>query len=163
KPIVAWSQVFHEESETGPTSRTWLAALLARSWTLTRIRRGRRAWHGLEKSRELLARPLPPPRASRAEWIGRVVLTPLARVIALVLTALRHFAAVIIGAILMIPPGVLIGLSPTLARRAQPIVQVIASFPAPMFFPIITIAILKFLPAGSFEWACVLLTLFGTQ
>jgi NitT/TauT family transport system permease protein len=81
----------------------------------------------------------------------------------LVLTALRHFAAVIVGALLMIPPGVLIGLSPRIARRAQPIVQVVASFPAPMFFPIITIGLVRLLGPWNFEWSCILLTLFGTQ
>lgn len=81
----------------------------------------------------------------------------------LVLTTLRHFAAVVVGALLMIPPGVVIGLSPRIARRAQPIVQVIASFPAPMFFPIVTLAIVRLLGPANFEWACVLLTLFGTQ
>jgi NitT/TauT family transport system permease protein len=90
-----------------------------------------------------------------AQW-GTIVL-------ALVLTALRHFAAVIVGALLMVPPGVMIGLSPRIARRAQPIVQVIASFPAPMFFPIITLAIVRVLGAWNFEWACIVLTLFGTQ
>lgn len=83
--------------------------------------------------------------------------------ISLFLTSLRLLAAVVVGALLMIPPGVMIGLSPRIARRAQPIVQVIASFPAPMFFPIITLAIVRVLGAANFEWACVVLTLFGTQ
>ncbi|MEZ0229528.1 MAG: ABC transporter permease [Planctomycetota bacterium] len=83
--------------------------------------------------------------------------------LALLLTSLRLFAAVSVGAALMVPIGVMIGLSPRIARRAQPIVQVIASFPAPMFFPIITIAIVRTLGETNFEWACIVLTLFATQ
>jgi NitT/TauT family transport system permease protein len=84
--------------------------------------------------------------------------------IALFWTTIRHFSAVVIGAVIMIPVGVLLGLSPKVARRAQPIVQVIASFPAPMFFPLVSIAIVRFLGGqAGFEWGCVLLTLFATQ
>lgn len=77
-------------------------------------------------------------------------------------TSVRTVAALLLGSLWTIPVGVYIGLSPRLARRAQGIVQVLASFPAPMLFPILTgffVGSLGF----SFEWSCGLLTLFGAQ
>src|SRR5262249_44099817 len=48
------------------------------------------------------------------------------------LTLLRVFAAVALGTIWMVPIGVFIGLRPRLAGILQPVIQVAASFPAPM-------------------------------
>ncbi|MBI3723679.1 ABC transporter permease subunit, partial [bacterium] len=80
----------------------------------------------------------------------------------LALTSLRTVAALALGALWTIPVGVAIGLSPKLARRAQPIVQVLASFPAPMLFPLVTGHVLD--PLGiPFSWGSLFLTLFGAQ
>ena len=37
-----------------------------------------------------------------------------------------------------LPVGILIGLSPRWSQRLQPVIQVVASFPAPMLFPLVT-------------------------
>ncbi|HKW42295.1 MAG TPA: ABC transporter permease subunit [Gemmatimonadales bacterium] len=53
------------------------------------------------------------------------------------LTFTRVMAAVLVSTIWAVPAGVVIGRSPRLAQALQPIIQVVASFPAPMVFPIV--------------------------
>ena len=57
------------------------------------------------------------------------------------LTFTRVIAAVAIGTAWALPAGVLIGRSPTLARVFQPLIQIVASFPAPMLFPLVVVAL----------------------
>jgi NitT/TauT family transport system permease protein len=73
----------------------------------------------------------------------------------------RVLLSTAIGTLWTLPAGLAIGLSPRLSRVFQPIVQVAASFPAPMLFPLV-IALLK--AAGvSLGWGSVILMLLGTQ
>jgi NitT/TauT family transport system permease protein len=67
---------------------------------------------------------------SRAEW------THLAA--ALGATFLRTAGALGLAILWTVPAGILIGRSAKWSRRLQPIVQLVASFPAPMIFPIVT-------------------------
>jgi len=60
-----------------------------------------------------------------------------------------------------VPVGVLIGLSPRLARVAQPIAQVAASVPATALFPVVVVALAS--RPGGMNLAAVLLMLLGTQ
>ena len=53
------------------------------------------------------------------------------------LTFARVMAAVILSTAWALPAGVLIGRSPRIARALQPVIQVVASFPAPMLFPLV--------------------------
>ncbi|WP_211237046.1 ABC transporter permease [Aneurinibacillus terranovensis] len=77
------------------------------------------------------------------------------------LTSLRVFVSTFIGAIWTIPVGVTIGFNPRLARIAQPIVQILASFPANMVFPFLTLVYLKL--GVNFEWGAIPLMMLGTQ
>src|SRR5262249_32976019 len=79
----------------------------------------------------------------------------------LFLTFLRTAAALALGALWAVPVGVWIGLSPRRTRRWQPIIQVAASFPAPMIFPVVTLAVLAL--HVPFAWGCVALMLLGSQ
>jgi len=54
-----------------------------------------------------------------------------------------------------------IGTNPKWTRRMQPIVQVVASFPAPMLFPILTSALIAL--GVSLELGAVVLMLFASQ
>ncbi len=54
-----------------------------------------------------------------------------------VLTFARVMGAVIVSTAWALPAGVLIGRSPRVARALQPAIQVVASFPAPMLFPLV--------------------------
>jgi len=53
------------------------------------------------------------------------------------LTFARVMAAVFVSTAWALPAGVLIGRSPRIARALQPVIQVVASFPAPMLFPLV--------------------------
>ncbi|HYX22074.1 MAG TPA: ABC transporter permease subunit, partial [Thermoanaerobaculia bacterium] len=67
---------------------------------------------------------------SHEEW-GRLAA-------ALGATFLRTAGALALAAVWTVPAGILIGRSATWSRRLQPIVQLVASFPAPMIFPLVT-------------------------
>src|SRR5207249_3329142 len=67
--------------------------------------------------------------------LGRTELGQLASSAAL--TFARVMAAVVLSTAWALPAGVVIGRSPRLARALQPVIQVVASFPAPMLFPIV--------------------------
>ncbi|MFM2094483.1 MAG: hypothetical protein RIS70_1607 [Planctomycetota bacterium] len=82
-------------------------------------------------------------------------------VMALGASFLRTSAAVVLGAIWTLPVGIMIGRSPKWSRRMQPIIQVLASFPAPMLFPL-AIAALNWFHVP-FTIGCVSLMLLGTQ
>src|SRR5579885_304371 len=76
-------------------------------------------------------------------------------------TWLRTLAALLLGAAWTVPLGVAIGLSPQWSRRLQPLVQVIASIPAPALFPVLLLLLVG-LPGG-LSGAAILLMLLGTQ
>jgi NitT/TauT family transport system permease protein len=88
-----------------------------------------------------------------AEW-GRTVL-------AAAVTLLRVLASTAIGTAWAVPAGLAIGLSPRLSRILQPVVQVLAAFPAPMLFPLV-VATLRWCGV-SLDLGSVLLMLLGTQ
>jgi NitT/TauT family transport system permease protein len=74
---------------------------------------------------------------------------------------LRTTSAVFLGAAWTLPAGILIGRSPRWSERLQPVIQVLASFPAPMLFPLATA--LLFLLHINFNIGCTVLMLLGTQ
>ena len=80
---------------------------------------------------------------------------------ALGLTFSRTTGALAIGALWTVPVGVWIGISPRRSRLLQQPIQVAASFPAPMLYPLVTMGLLAaHIP---FSWGCVVLMLLGAQ
>jgi NitT/TauT family transport system permease protein len=77
------------------------------------------------------------------------------------LTLGRVLLAIGIGTLVALPAGLAIGLTPRLSRLLQPVVQVLASFPAPMLFPLV-IAGLQVVGVG-LGWGSIVLMLMGTQ
>jgi NitT/TauT family transport system permease protein len=77
------------------------------------------------------------------------------------LTLARVTTAITLGTLWALPVGLRIGLSPKLSRIMQPIVQVAASFPAPMLFP--AVILLLSLLRVSIGFGSVVLMLLGTQ
>jgi NitT/TauT family transport system permease protein len=78
---------------------------------------------------------------------------------------LATFARVVVllalSTIIWVPVGVKIGMSPKLARYAQPIVQVLASFPAILLFPFAT---LIFINLGiPLDYGAIVLMMLGAQ
>jgi len=76
-------------------------------------------------------------------------------------TFLRVNLSLLIASLWTIPAGVAIGFSPRLARIAQPFAQVAASFPAPILFPIILLALIHV--GSGIGVGSILLMLLGTQ
>jgi NitT/TauT family transport system permease protein len=77
------------------------------------------------------------------------------------LTLARVLVSTAAGTAWAVPAGLAIGLSPRLSRLLQPVAQVMASFPAPMLFPV---AIALFYAAGlGLGVGSIILMLLGTQ
>jgi len=106
------------------------------------------AWAAWSLVRLLAALPLPA-RDGGHDWVH------------VGLAFARTSAAVLLGAAWCVPVGVMIGGSATWSKRLQPVVQVVASFPVPMLFPLVTM-LLVFLRVP-FTVGCVALMLLGTQ
>jgi NitT/TauT family transport system permease protein len=86
-------------------------------------------------------------------WLGTFV--------AALWTLGRVLLATFLGTLWAVPAGLTIGSSPRLSRVLQPVVQALASFPAPMLFPIV-ILVLSYCGI-SLNWGSVMLMLLGTQ
>ena len=76
-------------------------------------------------------------------------------------TFLRVNAALLIASAWTIPVGVSIGFHPRLARIAQPLAQIAASYPATAVFPILLMALVRW--GGGLGIGSIALMLLGTQ
>jgi NitT/TauT family transport system permease protein len=76
-------------------------------------------------------------------------------------TFLRVVIAVVLASLWTIPVGVIIGRHPRWSRVFQPVIQMAASFPAPMIFPVVVGAMLAF--GTGLGISSVVLLLLGTQ
>ena len=76
-------------------------------------------------------------------------------------TFLRVNVALVIAALWAVPAGVAVGLSPRLARIAQPLAEIAASVPATALFPVLLLILFRF--GGGMNLAALLLMLLGTQ
>ena len=113
-----------------------------------------------------------------ALWMGYELLTALAAAVAALhgaltlsifghivwlgfLTALRVAAMTVLATLIWTPIGVWIGFQPKVARFAQPLAQIGASFPVNMTFPIVV----GFFVAShiTLNWGSILLIAMGTQ
>ena len=73
----------------------------------------------------------------------------------------RVIALLIFSTIVWTPIGVAIGFSPKLARISQPLIQILASFPANFLFPFATLGFIRF--RISLNWGSMLLMALGAQ
>jgi NitT/TauT family transport system permease protein len=76
-------------------------------------------------------------------------------------TFLRVALAVVLASLWTIPVGVMIGRHPRWSRAIQPVIQMAASFPAPMIFPVVVGAMLVF--GTGLGISSVVLLLLATQ
>jgi NitT/TauT family transport system permease protein len=76
-------------------------------------------------------------------------------------TFLRVNAALLIASAWTIPVGVAIGFHPRLAKIAQPLAQIAASYPATAIFPILLIGLVRI--GGGLGIGSIALMLLGTQ
>ncbi len=77
------------------------------------------------------------------------------------MTGGRVIALIVFATVVWTPVAVAIGFSPKLARISQPIVQILASFPANFLFPFATLAFIK--TGISLNWGSMLLMALGSQ
>jgi len=189
RPVVVWAQRFRvEESAAAEASQSWFLELVRRSYLLRRIRHWHRA-RSRRKAKASPGQPAPasaaPVLAEGSALLPRLALGLLVAVIAWGGVRLIHLLAQLpashwrtlslagaatlgrvlvatgVGTAWALPVGLAIGLSPALSRLFQPVAQVMASFPAPMLFPV---AIAAFQAAGvGLGTGSVILMLLGTQ
>ncbi len=186
RPVVVWSQKFRvEEGANEQTASSWFYDWLRRSTLVEWL--GELADRLARWARTHAAKAPRPVEPTAAAPGTLSLLLFLTLIVGLIFGAWRlisilssltfrdylpilHACGWTLGRVLLstaagtlwaLPAGLAIGLSPRLARIFQPVVQVAASFPAPMLFPLV-IAVLK--AAGvSLDWGSVVLMLLGTQ
>jgi NitT/TauT family transport system permease protein len=187
RPVVVWAQKFRiEESGQTEAMESWFLDLLKRSDVLPWLSGlAGRIVRALTPARPRRAAPAAPPRTNGGGAVsligfavllavlawGAVGLAGLLRQVpartwgsiaaAAGLTLARVLLATALGTLWTVPAGLAIGLSPRLSRVLQPVVQVVASFPAPMLFPAV-VAVLTAAGVG-LGWGSVVLMLLGTQ
>jgi NitT/TauT family transport system permease protein len=180
-----------EQGESSSRSTSPILYLLRNSNALAWLRgmtvtpASERIYSGLaRRQRELIARPLHAPRkhsklGTLALMAAVGLLVGFAAFRALVLlrevhgsefvellkgagaTFLRVNASLLIASAWTIPAGVAIGFHPRLARIAQPLAQIAASYPATAIFPILLIALVRW--GGGLGIGSIALMLLGTQ
>jgi len=185
RPLVVWSQKFRVESQPEAyVPGSWFLDY----WRRSRIVRGLRpwlrrlpSWH--QRRTGTAIRLSAPTRWSRLAsrlgltslglvlvWLASGLVVLLLRVpllvwgqtlIAAILTLVRVLVATLASTLWTLPLGLAIGRSPRLAGVLQPAVQILASFPAPMLFPLV-IAVLRStgVPLG---WGSIALMMLGAQ
>ena len=172
RPLVAWSQKFRFETTAGATaSDPWLLRLMRRTQLLNRIGDaiGDTATYlgGLPLRLRPRRRAGPNARPSRVLdvlWLAVLFLilawavrriagfvsaelhwTDVTRAIVLGLFTLARVVVLIaMATLLWVPIGVWLGLRPEWARRAQPLAQFLAAFPANLLFPPFVLFIVYF-------------------
>jgi NitT/TauT family transport system permease protein len=189
RPLVVWSQRFRNadiEGEDAPQS--WMLNVVRRSAFLRRMRHRRRRRRGAAPRAPVpLAAAAGPGRGGERLRAGLLVAFGLASLIgalfgawkllgllarvptgewlvlagALGATFLRTLAALALATAWTLPIGILMGRSAVWSRRLQPVIQIVASFPAPMLFPIVTGVLLALrVPFGAIA---AVLMLLGAQ
>jgi NitT/TauT family transport system permease protein len=76
-------------------------------------------------------------------------------------TAMRVLILILICSLIWVPIGVWVGLRPKVAQKVQPIAQILAAFPANLFFPVFIISIIYF--HLNVQIWCAPLMVLGTQ
>jgi NitT/TauT family transport system permease protein len=172
RPLVAWSAKFRFETTAGATaSDPWMLRLVRRTRLLkfigekvgnaTTFIGGMRLSFG-GRPRAMTSKP--PSRVVDVAWvvlllvlvalaIGRAVQfasqslswNDVGTAVGLgLITLLRVVVLMIIASLIWVPIGVWLGLRPEWARRAQPVAQFLAAFPANLLFPPFVLTIVYF-------------------
>lgn len=188
RPVVAWSQKFTDEENTSnPSSWVWERIQRSKVWSSISSPVGflwRRSRPVLETT--MNSSKFPKGVSSRMLWTLRWILgtgillgitlgllryaqllTTLTRsdwlhlLASMLATFLRVGTSVLLATLWTVPVGVLIGSNPRWTRVCQPLIQMAASFPAPMIFPLIVATMMRF--GVGLGFSSVVLLLLGTQ
>jgi len=190
RPLLVFAHRFRLEEQDGEAPRSWVADLVGRSQRVRNLIESlsRQAWGLVRKSfSNQWTRPVLKPLGSRLHRAERLEMLTLGlgalalawggwRLLSLLkevslgqwmglwsqagLTLLRILAATVLGSLVALPLGVRIGMDPRSARWAQPLIQIAASFPAPMLFPVVVV--LLFAAGISLDFGSVALMVMAT-
>ena len=173
RPLVAWSAKFRFEMTAGAEAEDpWVLKLLRRTRLLAAIvdrlvfvfnatsgMRLARKSRAVVKTTSAVAS-----KVWDSVWVGLLVLAVAAALWKIVTyvsatltwsdlgealldgvyTMIRVIVLMVLATAVWVPIGVWLGLRPTWARRAQPVAQFLAAFPANLFFPIFVVVIVHF-------------------
>jgi len=189
RPLVAWSDKFRlEQSSSGDAPKSWVYNLLTTAHIPSLLAQAFKP--ALEALDRLMSRLLgrvgddpaemESPRDDRLynlvlllgigallTWLVHFVLvtvgiTEVATAFRLgIFTLLRVTLLLLIATLIWTPIGVAIGFHPRLARLLQPLVQLLASFPANFIFPFATVFFIR--SHVSIDWGSILLMALGAQ
>ena len=189
RPLVAWSSKFRFEMTTAEeVEDPWVLKLLRRT-RLLRAASGLvgsvfDAFGGLRlsfRTKPRAARRPVPTRLGDSVFIAVLAVALAAAVWQIVsfvsqtlawsdlleavelglLTLVRVVVLMTLATLVWVPIGVWLGLRPKWGRRAQPVAQFLAAFPANLFFPIFVVLIVRF--AGNPDIWLTPLMILGTQ
>jgi NitT/TauT family transport system permease protein len=173
RPLVAWSAKFRFEVTAGATAEDpWMLKLIRRTRLLRAAGDAVGGTFNAISGMRLSLNRTPPAtderravsRGADAVWLlalGLVVAWALYRIVGFVstevawadvvevlklgcYTMLRVIVLMIVASLIWVPIGVWLGLRPTWARRAQPVAQFLAAFPANLLFPPFVLFIVHF-------------------
>ncbi len=189
RPLVAWSAKFRFEVTAGATaSDPWVLRLIRRTRLLSTIGDAIGSAFNAFGGMRLFARPQrvearrrSQSRAGDVFWaalLGVVLVWATWRIVGFVsaavtwselwivfkmgcATMLRVIVLMIVASLVWVPVGVWLGLRPEWARRAQPVAQFLAAFPANLLFPPFVLFIVHFHLSANI-WLTPLMVL-GTQ
>ena len=180
RPLSVWAERFKLEDTAGVRSpQSWVLSVATRSRILRLLARlgawrpslprvaeivpwPRLAWAG----GSILALVLAGAALAGTVALGRLLFAvPLLgweRVgVALAWTFVRVSCAVGLAALWTVPVGIIVGRSTSLTRRLAPVIQLLASFPAPMLYPLVTLALIAL--HVPFSVAAAVLMFLGAQ
>ena len=190
RPVLVWAQKFRLEDVAGDVQGSVVLSWLRRSWlaqtAMTRLAHPVSEWLA---SRANPPRDAPPRARSAVRWTAQLARLLLGagmilgtvwgawRLLHLLVhlpltdwlhvsrsalwTLLRVMLAVFLGSLWAIPVGIWIGRSDRRRIRLQPLVQVAASFPAPILYPLLLLGFARL--GWRLSEIAVLLMLLGTQ
>jgi NitT/TauT family transport system permease protein len=189
RPIVVWAQRFRlEDTANVEVAESWFLNILRRSVLVDRAMAalgrliGPPAQRQVQPEKTVVAttrNPMITWLISRVIFVALIIVLlmgaaelagllwnlPIHRwgeiLLASSVTLGRVLISIVLGTLWTVPVGLAIGLSPRLSRVLQPVVQVLASFPAPMLFPAVMVMLHFF--GIPLNWGCILLMLLGTQ
>lgn len=190
RPLVAWAEKFkNEESEATDRVQSGVLELWRRAHVVSLARRGLTpVWEGVDRALRPIGRPraaasgsLRSARIVDTVYNGILLLGVAALLVRVgffivhdvgasevlkalglgLLTFLRVLALIVFAAAVWTPVGVWIGFNPRVSRIAQPIVQILASFPANFLFPFVTIVFIH--ARISLNYGAPLLMALGAQ
>jgi NitT/TauT family transport system permease protein len=173
RPLLAWAQKFRNESlGEEEMERPWFLAMIQQAglfelgraaWRTARSHLARAAPAARHVPRRIRSEAAVPAWTDRlidgailvaalagAVWLGKSMLSvvgwgEIRHVFVLgFMTGVRVLAMIALASLIWVPVGMWIGLRPALARRAQPVVQFLAAFPANLFFPLFVVVILRY-------------------